>query len=377
MKNCSSRYSKYAIGLFVFILTLSLIHWIGNSGFLRPGVGEAKVTQGSAVFGEEPVVFERANPAIQAVMAVQNRHTDVLMAESGIVGTATGLSKDGRPAILVFAKNAVEPGVIPRSLEGTPVVVKVTGEIVAMPRKPKPDKPTRDRVDPTARFERPVPIGVSTGNEGECSAGTIGARVKDDSGNVYALSNNHVYALENNAATDSNVHQPGLYDTNCVSSSENFIGTLCDFVSIDFNGQDNTIDAAIALSWTSKLGNSTPPDGYGTPKSTTVEAAINQRVKKYGRTTSQTIGKVTGINATIAVSYDSGIARFVNQIIIAPASFSAGGDSGSLVVVQKGEDARKPIGLLFAGSQLITVANPIGDVLSTFDVTIDGSESGD
>ena len=76
------------------------------------------------------------------------------------------------------------------------------------------------------------------------------------------------------------------------------------------------------------------------------------------------------------IGYDSGVARFVNQIIIEPGSFSAGGDSGSLIVVDgkgrnKGDD-RKPVGLLFAGSSLITVANPIDLVLAEFNVTIDG-----
>jgi hypothetical protein len=65
--------------------------------------------------------------------------------------------------------------------------------------------------------------------------------------------------------------------------------------------------------------------------------------------------------------------------------FSAGGDSGSLIVVAnagkgkgkpkpESEDALKPVGLLFAGSfnGLYTFANPIDDVLSRFGVTIDG-----
>jgi hypothetical protein len=95
---------------------------------------------------------------------------------------------------------------------------------------------------------------------------------------------------------------------------------------------------------------------------------------KYGRTTGQTKGRITGINATVNVGYDSGTARFVNQIIIQPGSFSAGGDSGSLIVVQKGADARKPVGLLFAGSPLITIANPITAVLERFNVVIDGGE---
>ena len=136
------------------------------------------------------------------------------------------------------------------------------------------------------------------------------------------------------------------------------------------------MDAAIALSSTTNLGNATPSDGYGTPKSTTIDAAINMKVKKYGRTTGQTKGQVAAINATVDVGYDSGVARFVNQIIITPGSFSAGGDSGSLIVVDgKGRfksDDRKVVGLLFAGSSQVTIANPIAPVLDRFRVTIDG-----
>jgi hypothetical protein len=73
-----------------------------------------------------------------------------------------------------------------------------------------------------------VPIGISTGNAGECSAGTISARVLKN-GAYYALSNNHVYALENDAAIGSGVLQPGLYDTRCNYSSSNVIGNLTAF----------------------------------------------------------------------------------------------------------------------------------------------------
>ncbi len=96
------------------------------------------------------------------------------------------------------------------------------------------------------------------------------------------------------------------------------------------------------------------------------------KVKKYGRTTGQTAGRVDATNATVDVNYGGGlIARFVDQIVIKPGSFSAGGDSGSLIVVRGGPGDRSPVGLLFAGSFFVTIANPIGDVLTTFSVTVD------
>lgn len=93
---------------------------------------------------------------------------------------------------------------------------------------------------------------------------------------------------------------------------------------------------------------------------------------KYGRTTGQTKGRISAINATVNVNYGApGVARFVDQIIIT-GSFSAGGDSGSLIVIQKGANERKPVGLLFAGSANTTIANPIDFVLERFDVAVDG-----
>lgn len=61
------------------------------------------------------------------------------------------------------------------------------------------------------------------------------------------------------------------------------------------------------------------------------------------------------------------------KIIIRPGSFSAGGDSGSLIVIRSGSEARMPAGLLFAGSSQVTIANPINAVLSRFNVTVDGN----
>ncbi len=61
-------------------------------------------------------------------------------------------------------------------------------------------------------------------------------------------------------------------------------------------------------------------------------------------------------------------AYFDDQIQIYPAGFSAGGDSGSLIVTQAGNN---PVGLLFAGSDTTTFANRIDLVLKEFSVSID------
>jgi hypothetical protein len=308
---------------------------------------------------------------IERAIAVQNQHTSALMTIPDVVGTAVGLGTDGTPVVMVLTKGPGAQG-IPGRLDGVPVIVKVTGEIRALKKPPWVGGGDDDGdvgIDPTSRFNRPVPIGVSTGHPA-ITAGTIGCRVKDANGNVYALSNNHVYAYENLASTGDAVIQPGTYDGG--SSPADDIGTLAAFVPINFGGV-NKVDAAIALSSNDELGNATPADGYGTPKKETVEAIIGQKVMKYGRTTGLTKGRVSGINATVNVGYGRGTALFTEQILITPGGFSEGGDSGSLVVTEdKKGQGRNPVGLLFAGSSLMTVANPIDAVLSQFNVTIDG-----
>lgn len=316
-------------------------------------------------------------------MAAQNRHTRSLMAKGGVVGTATGLGSNGRPAILVLAASA-DPAGIPQSLDGIPVVVKITGEIRTLDIQHHrsnhgggPGGPGGDGgepSDPTARFPRPVPIGVSTGHPA-ITAGTIGCRVTNGSA-FYALSNNHVFANTNAASIGDNVIQPGSYDGG--SNPADAIGTLSAFYPIDIStSANNTMDAAIALSSTGNLGRSTPYAGYGTPRSTTMAASVGLKVKKYGRTTGLTKGEIVAINATVNVGYGVGTARFVNQVIISPGGFSAGGDSGSLIVVDgKGRNkshSNKPVALLFAGSSTVTIGSPIEPILTYFGVGVDGS----
>ncbi|MDZ7739202.1 MAG: PKD domain-containing protein [Bacteroidales bacterium] len=335
--------------------------------------------------GNDPLPWEQAPgisiaaEKVQQVMDIQDRATKALFRNPEVVGTGTGIDDNGNPAIVVYTMTKVEqradinlenvglgerPTALPVSIDRIPVVPKVTGMFKAYS-------------DPTAWFPRPVPIGVSTGHP-DITAGTIGCRVKDSQGNVYALSNNHVYANVNEASIGDNVLQPGSYDGGV--NPGDAIGTLYDFEPIDFS-TDNTMDAAIALVSTSTLGTATPTgDGYGTPSTTLANADIGLDVQKYGRTTGYTHGVVSEINVTVDVCYETRgpyncvkSARFVNQFTITPGDFSAGGDSGSLIVSEEGNN---PVGLLFAGGSTHTIATPIGVVLSRFGVSIDNESGG-
>ena len=321
------------------------------------------------------VLWAKANDAdsLEKVKAIHDKHTNQLLTIKGVEGTAIGFDANNHLSVKIFAAGP-KVADIPKDLDGIPTEIIVTGKFRALRQEwVKQGRTSGGKVAPTSRFPRPVPIGVSTGNAGECSAGTIGCRVKDTAGNVYALSNNHVYALENEAEIGSEVAQPGVYDTGCSYSSSNVIGTLADFVWLEFNNDvNNYIDAAIALSSTANLGNATPSNGYGKPRSAAGEASLNQKVQKYGRTTSLTRGTVTGLNASIWITYDSGAALFTDQIIVQSGKpFIKAGDSGSLLVTDPG---RQPVGLLFAGdtSGKYAIANRIMPVLDTFGVTVDG-----
>ena len=305
----------------------------------------------------------RSADAFERVREVQERHTGRLLEIEDVEGTAIGLDENDRPAVKIFTARRRVRG-IPKELDGIPVQVIVTGKIRAL-------------IDTTARLPRPVPTGVSTGHP-DITAGTIACRVKDAGGNVYALSNNHVYANENRASIGDNVLQPGPSDGGV--DPDDAIGTLAAFQRIRFSRwARNEIDAAIALSSTSLLGNATPSPsdgGYGTPNSTTVGAVLGQQVQKFGRTTELTKGVITAVNVTVNVGYDRGTARFVKQIIVESGiPFIGGGDSGSLLVTD--DVYLNPVGLLFAGTSdgRLAVANRIDLVLNRFGVTVDSEEA--
>jgi hypothetical protein len=315
--------------------------------------------------------------AFQRAVQVHGQHSPRLLSLKDVAGTAMGVSARGEWAVKVYTIQAGVAG-IPEKLDGVPVEVEVTGAFFALKR---PGGGGGTPIDPTGWFARPVPIGVSTGNWNENSAGTIGCRVKDSAENVYALSNNHVYARENDATSGETIVQPGRYDTNGVYDAKYFLGTLSTFVPIDFRGfpYANTVDAAIALCPISSvypsgtLGNATPLGGYGIPKSAPVGASLRQAVQKYGRTTSLTKGYVSAIKWTGNVTYSSGTAYFTDQIVVTAnkGAFIGAGDSGSLLVTDPG---KAPVGLLFAGNAngRTAIANRIDLVLGAFGVSVDG-----
>jgi len=362
MKNLLRHRSVFAVALIAFALTLFPIEW--ERGGVQLTSVQAAVPEETSD-APEGAEFRADDPQLLEVMAIQDSYTDELLTAPGIVGTATGVTKDGQLAVVVYAESyaSAKAAAIPEELNEIPVVVEVTGKFVSLEKMALPRQGGDDR------WPRPVPIGVSTGHP-NITAGTIGCRVTDGE-KLYALSNNHVYADENQASLGDPVLQPGTYDGGTDPGDR--IGALADFEPIDFSPlHTNVIDAAIAESTDLVLDNATPPYCYGTPRSNPLDARLRMRVMKCGRTTEFTKGTISGINATVTVGYQTGSARFVDQIVITPGEFSAGGDSGSLIVKAGLFGRGRPVGLLFAGSSTHTLANPIRDVLDRFGITVDG-----
>ena len=289
----------------------------------------------------------------------------------GVVGTAVGIDGRGELVVKVYL-SAPGAAFLPASVDGVPLQTEVTGPFRALGDLPLPADGDGGPVDPKRSFPRPVPIGVSAGHP-SVTAGTIGARVTDGR-RVFALSNNHVFANRNQARQGDRLLQPGVHDGGRDPDDE--IGTLFDFEEIRFcqsvSCPLNVMDAAVALSSPDELGSETPEGGYGAPRPGTIDPALGLEVQKYGRTTGQTEGRITGIHATLDVDYRTGRARFEEQIVIS-GGFSGPGDSGSLIVTRgRLLGDRRPVGLLFAGSSTSTIANPIAPVLERFGVAVDG-----
>lgn len=317
----------------------------------------------------------------KAVAAKKKAKADLFKVDN-VVAAGVGQDSDQNAVVKVFLRRAGARG-IPAKIDGVKVVTEVVGEITAWDdKKAQRGKPPKNGgSSPRDRYERPVPIGVSVGTDtlSYCFAGTLGCRLKLvdlNNGNVvdrFMLSNNHVFAEENAGFVGlDKILQPGTLDNNCVLNSSDQIGLLYDFIPLNFNGQSNAVDAAIATANPNDVGTATPSAGWGNPTSNSVAASVGQVVQKYGRTTAYTEGTVDSINVSVNVTYDSGTASFDDQIIIrgrrrrgkryVASSFSDSGDSGSLIV----DANNNPVALLFAGNSTVTIANPINAVLDAF-----------
>lgn len=307
---------------------------------------------------------------------------DRFMDRSNVVGVGIGHKisngeDTGKPSIMVLVSEKLPESMldsrdkVSKTVESTPTDVLEVGHLLAgggtAVEEPVELSQELQQIDAQklATRVRPVRPGYSVGHF-KITAGTIGAGCYDlaplpgKPTRYYILSNNHVLANSNAAAIGDPVYQPGPFDGGGPADA---IGRLARFVPIKFDGSCNYVDAAIAEVPFDTIDRDIYWNGYPTTAATA--ASVGQLVKKTGRTTHFTTGRVTAVNATVNVGYGSaGVAKFCNQIITS--DMSAGGDSGSLVL----DWQNRPVGLLFAGSAVATILNPIAAVQLALQVRV-------
>jgi hypothetical protein len=321
---------------------------------------------------------------IQGVKATRQAK---LLKKKNVVGVGIGYKESGgqktdRLSLIVMVEKKVgieqldKKDIVPQEVNGIITDVKEVGKIVAL----------KSRTD---RW-RPAPGGVSIGHL-YITAGTFGAPVRDaTSGELLILSNNHVLANSNDANVGDSILQPGPADGG--NHPQDRIADLKRFIPIRFESGDdsdcsfakaaaqvanlfakllgsrhrlralkiqvepNEVDAAVAKPVAGDVIKDEILDIGRVSETRTPEVGL--AVTKSGRTTAITSGSIDVLDASVTVGYGGGnTALFENQILTG--DMSDPGDSGSLLV---DAETHRAVGLLFAGSDQVTVYNPIGRV---------------
>ncbi len=336
-----------------------------------------------------------------------------LLSKPNVIGVGKGYRhKDGRTTgdeaivVLVTEKKPRDElsgdALVPRSLRGQVVDVLEVGEVRFLEEEEEEQPPLRAGGSMN-RFQRyrPAPGGVSIGHY-RVTAGTLGAVVKDKkTGQPLILSNNHVLANSSSgndgrAAVGDAILQPGAYDGG--SKNRDTIATLKRFVPLlrtyqhsqcatagmwenvlnkvislfapqyrvslqRANEQGNLVDAAVAEPL-NEVDLSEQILGLGTVRGT-AKISVGHKVAFSGRTSGLVRGKVIAEDVSLFITMAPGEqVFFVDQLITT--AISRPGDSGSLLV----NGRNQAVGLLFAGSDKVSVCNRIEHVCNLLDLEI-------
>lgn len=250
----------------------------------------------------------------------------------------------------------------------------------------------------------PVKLGTSGGNANDlgakvCCIGTLGSLwTAPGVTNPVILSNNHVMDRSDKGVAGEAVNQPlqlactptgaappltvahltkgaplkpvanepGKCGTSkaplCGHSPSNVDAAIAEIVPGEVELAGNILDLGPAGA--TSIAAAPPSNTLGIP-------VLGESVGKSGRTTGLTCSTINSIGTTVSIDYEATCgdaapafaSYFTGQVIIAGGTFSAGGDSGSLVVDTA---TARPVALLYGGSTTDTVANPIQDVVTAF-----------
>lgn len=328
-------------------------------------------------------------------LARKSRHR--LLGISNVAGVGVGYKRVGaqlteEPALIVFVEKkqpqrSIKRGQeVPFKIEGIDTDVIEIGKIKLLAS------------DRTVQI-RPVRPGVSIGHY-RVTAGTFGAVVRDRAtGKMLILSNNHILAngttgFDGRATKGDPIFQPGPYDgggeRDRIASLYRWVGVfryeeeamhcpvaqaaavgasaLLSILRPDYRlklfksfAAENLVDCAVALPDKPGLIDQAIMD-IGAVRGTG-EVKVGDMVKKSGRTTGLTTGKVIAIGASLKVTMENdNEAWFGDQVVTDMRS--GPGDSGSLVV----SEDHQAVGLLFAGSEQYSIFNRIQNIIDALEV---------
>ena len=327
-----------------------------------------------------------------------------LMKKTNVVGVGRGYRHKGGEAtndqaIVVLVSKKVPkdrlPGdaLVPRSLRGQAVDVIEIGEIRLLEEDEEVQPEIPASAESRLRRYRPAPGGVSIGHY-KITAGTLGAVVKEKgSGRRLILSNNHVLANSSSghdvwAKVGDAVLQPGVYDggkkdRDVIAHLERFIplqrtfqrsqcatagmwesaaNKMLSIIAPQYrinlqraNNKGNLVDAAVAVPQ-NEADLSEEILGLSRVRGS-ADVSVGQPIRFSGRTSGLVKGKVIAEDVSLFITMGPGEqVYFIEQLITT--AVSRPGDSGSLLL----NEQNQAVGLLFAGSDKVSVCNRIDHV---------------
>lgn len=334
-------------------------------------------------------------PSITLAQKTLEREKENLLKKDNVVGVGIGKKKknsedlDDSYCIVVFVEEKVpeqqlsSKNLVPKQVDSVRTDVVQTGKIESLHK----------------RRRNTLIGGISIGHK-DITSGTLGAIVKDRSNEKKGkllLSNNHVIANNNKGKEGDSILQPGPAD-----GGRSVVAWLYKYIPIKFSGRNrglcsfssllantfnmisktfkrnarfyveeehstkNLVDAAVAVPApnvsvdTLMLGRRKAPLHIREPMP-------GDKVVKSGRTTGVTEGVVDYVSVEVEVDFGpDGVARFGDQIMLS--RMSEPGDSGS-VIVREDPDGPSAVGLLFAGSDTVTIANRMTNVKDLLEIS--------
>ena len=277
--------------------------------------------------GSAKIVREKAEPELLKI--------------PGVVGVSHANEK-----VILYLESKQHLPFMPTKLAGIPVECRVVGRIVTLSK---------------VINVRPLVGGISCAHY-ELTAGTLGMVTFDG----MILSNNHVIGKNNEAEEGDAVLQPGKLDGGKLPDDK--CGEFERLVPIKPEPEPNLVDAAVAkptVNFTHQVTDVGAVAGWTDP-------LVDMDAFKSGRTTCLTSTRIIDVEATVIVDdYPWGTSIFEDQIIVSNYGGATirPGDSGSLLLTKiAGENYA--VGLIFAGSFIIGVANRIKNVIDLLGIDL-------